>query len=238
MGLKESGLRGSLRNVSVGIDAIPDETLYRHNGSETETVDGETVDPWPDIVGDVDLAAFNSPTLQEGSLNGTDAVLTDGIDDGLEYAPNLASDVTEPLTKIFALSVESEPDGENIWRDNVGGNNEIQITSDDYRLLIDGNSDLGGSPVVGDQIVTLAVDNSEAILRVNGSQIASVESSEDVVIMSASERGAYAADIRNDIQYLNASWSEIITIDGRLSGDDLTSEEQRLEDEANMDVLS
>ena len=28
MGLKESGLRGSLRNVSVGIDAIPDNDIY------------------------------------------------------------------------------------------------------------------------------------------------------------------------------------------------------------------
>ena len=28
MGLKESGLRGSLRNVSVGIDAIPDSDIY------------------------------------------------------------------------------------------------------------------------------------------------------------------------------------------------------------------
>ena len=31
MGLKESGLRGSLRNVSVGIDAIPDSDVYLHD---------------------------------------------------------------------------------------------------------------------------------------------------------------------------------------------------------------
>ena len=35
MGLKESGLRGSLRNVSVGIDAIPDGSLYQE-GTENE----------------------------------------------------------------------------------------------------------------------------------------------------------------------------------------------------------
>ena len=36
MGLKESGLRGSLRNVSVGIDAIPDIEGYLYNEGDLE----------------------------------------------------------------------------------------------------------------------------------------------------------------------------------------------------------
>ena len=36
MGLKESGLRGSLRNVSVGIDAIPDDWLYDRGAGEDD----------------------------------------------------------------------------------------------------------------------------------------------------------------------------------------------------------
>ena len=43
MGLKESGLRGSLRNVSVGIDAIPDDALY-FEGDEIEDVTGGWVE--------------------------------------------------------------------------------------------------------------------------------------------------------------------------------------------------
>ena len=37
MGLKESGLRGSLRNVSVGIDAIPDSLLTRDDDNTDST---------------------------------------------------------------------------------------------------------------------------------------------------------------------------------------------------------
>ena len=38
MGLKESGLRGSLRNVSVGIDAIPDSGLLHDDWSDSPSV--------------------------------------------------------------------------------------------------------------------------------------------------------------------------------------------------------
>ena len=41
MGLKESGLRGSLRNVSVGIDAIPDTSVSRPD--DEDVGEGETV---------------------------------------------------------------------------------------------------------------------------------------------------------------------------------------------------
>ena len=46
MGLKESGLRGSLRNVSVGIDAIPDgypilQALDRDSQIEAQLEDDE-----------------------------------------------------------------------------------------------------------------------------------------------------------------------------------------------------
>ena len=37
MGLKESGLRGSLRNVSVGIDAIPDSVVSRPEDNDSGT---------------------------------------------------------------------------------------------------------------------------------------------------------------------------------------------------------
>ena len=37
MGLKEPGLRGSLRNVSVGIDAIPDSVVSRPQDDQTTT---------------------------------------------------------------------------------------------------------------------------------------------------------------------------------------------------------
>ena len=55
MGLKESGLRGSLRNVSVGISAIPDTSVSRPDDDdavETPNEEGirmETNVVWPEI---------------------------------------------------------------------------------------------------------------------------------------------------------------------------------------------
>ena len=55
MGLKESGLRGSLRNVSVGIDAIPDSVASRPDddgdttGPESAGAQVETKSVWPSV---------------------------------------------------------------------------------------------------------------------------------------------------------------------------------------------
>ena len=42
MGLKESGLRGSLRNVSVGIDAIPDAVIEQFDAGNLDGYEGDT----------------------------------------------------------------------------------------------------------------------------------------------------------------------------------------------------
>ena len=42
MGLKESGLRGSLRNVSVGIDAIPDSVILLPESDDLDHFGGDT----------------------------------------------------------------------------------------------------------------------------------------------------------------------------------------------------
>ena len=55
MGLKESGLRGSLRNVSVGIDAIPDSVVNSPDQNNTGSFDVKrgvelsTEVEWPEI---------------------------------------------------------------------------------------------------------------------------------------------------------------------------------------------
>ena len=75
MGLKESGLRGSLRNVSVGIDAIPDSGgSHQWNHDEGE---GTTLS---DAIGGLD-GAINGATWTSGA--GTEDVYLDydGTDD-------------------------------------------------------------------------------------------------------------------------------------------------------------
>ena len=67
MGLKESGLRGSLRNVSVGIDAIPDSLKHQYTAEEFG-------DPWTDNIGEEDMAV-------SGLSKSNDLVEGDGMND-------------------------------------------------------------------------------------------------------------------------------------------------------------
>lgn len=222
--------------------AIPDSAIYRQNADSVGGVsDGEAVDPWPDLIGSMDLDAIGGPMLQTGSLNGEDAVLTDGTDDAFQYDTNLSGTVTEPATLLWAFSPESLPSSDlsNIWRDDTGDINEIAIRTDNdaYRLGIQTEAGEGGSPVSGDQIVTMAVDSSQAILRVNGSEVISIPSSSGVTILDGGNGGYFGGSVEQDRRYLHALWREAAVHNERLTGSDLTNEEQRLEDEANMSVL-
>ena len=91
MGLKEPGLRGSLRNVSVGIDAIPDTHAYRVE---------DFAEPWSDAVGDVDMSVsgLSASTFN----NGEDSVSADGSDHGLADVSDFFSQETFGI----ALTIE------------------------------------------------------------------------------------------------------------------------------------
>ena len=81
MGLKESGLRGSLRNVSVGIDAIPDSAIYQQPWDEGEST---TV---TDVIGDRNGSLDNPDWVSDAEFEGgwklnfdNDTVENDPID--------------------------------------------------------------------------------------------------------------------------------------------------------------
>ena len=108
MGLKESGLRGSLRNVSVRIDAIPDS--QGNNQWNFAEGSGTTV---ADEIGDVTLE-FNS--LSWGSGEGVDdnyAIL-----DGSNDFANVGNDVF--------TSFITEPEGTFFFWHRVDQTNEFQ----------------------------------------------------------------------------------------------------------------
>ena len=76
MGLKESGLRGSFRNVSVGIDAIPDTVVAQYDPVTFST--GDSI--WSDDVGDNDATLEGD--LQESIFSdGSESIEGDGVDD-------------------------------------------------------------------------------------------------------------------------------------------------------------
>ena len=73
MGLKDSGLRGSLRNVSVGIDAIPDSAIHHYiTGDFTES-------NWPDDIGNIDIDDIDSGiSFNSTAFDGSGGVSGDG----------------------------------------------------------------------------------------------------------------------------------------------------------------
>ena len=95
MGLKESGLRGSLRNVSVGIDAIPDSVVDNFEDADAEPPGvyetGEGIDDYYTIVNG-DFARTTSDVVEGGhaiertSASGPDAIISTSAD-GLNSYP-------------------------------------------------------------------------------------------------------------------------------------------------------
>ena len=65
MGLKESGLRGSLRNVSVGIDAIPDSDVFDITFPMDEGSGDEFFDTFQD-----ERATFDGASWESGNVRG------------------------------------------------------------------------------------------------------------------------------------------------------------------------
>ena len=95
MGLKESGLRGSLRSLSTGVTDIPDSVVQQFTGENF-------ADPWPDDAGlnDMAVSGLTATTLSDGA----DAVAGDGdTDHGTATLPISGSDLQS-----FAFEVALE----------------------------------------------------------------------------------------------------------------------------------
>ena len=100
MGLKETGLRGSFRNVSVGITAIPDSTVHQY------LVNDFTTSNWPDSVGPSDIDTIVGLTGDSTAFDDTGGVVGDGTDDFGQSDP-MGSWGSEMETN-FAISVPFE----------------------------------------------------------------------------------------------------------------------------------
>ena len=110
MGLKESGLRGSLRNVSVGVDTIPDDVVIRPDDDEDFEADAERFDGL--VVKLLDDWGSIGQIISNLTENATIAVLND--EDGNE---------------IESVDVEGLSSGDSFTFDNVNlkDGDEVQI---------------------------------------------------------------------------------------------------------------
>ena len=89
MGLKESGLRGSLRNVSVGIDAIPDQENLQTQYDlveETGFDDDDPINTLTDFVSDLDADGGTGGTYKSDAFNGNPVARLDDDDDRFEVS--------------------------------------------------------------------------------------------------------------------------------------------------------
>ena len=175
MGLKEPGLRGSLRNVSVGIDAIPDSVEYQY-------VAENFASPWPDEVGDADMSVngLGSSTFSNGenSVNG-DGSSDDGTADGpqtlsenqsfgigitAEYSSVSSGDaiiaVSHGFDPVLTVRIDSS-DGEIRFRVSDDNGNRLRIITDNG--FADGNPHLIVLNKTGDSAsdMDIYVDNME-----------------------------------------------------------------------------
>ena len=162
MGLKESGLRGSLRNVSVGIDAIPDSVVSRwqfNDDSDTSiAIDSEGAND-----GDITGATYTTNAI-EGShaleyTDGTDEVSLGNITDSEDAIGTIGCWVNADSFSADDIIFETNGYRFGIGHERVGSNG------------IEGRAFDGSSSVEVTSGVSTTNDWLHTALTWNGSEI-------------------------------------------------------------------
>ena len=170
MGLKESGLRGSLRNVSVGIDAIPDNQDYWWPIDEGE---GETItDAKNDVVADF----VGSPTWESADVFGGQQIILDGETDGWETGSiNNLSGTEFNISRWIELSEIIEGDRQPLFAlgDGIQGNYDLSgdgicvYIHDDNRIYANLQDDGSIANEAGASFDASGLDNELLFASVN-----------------------------------------------------------------------
>ena len=175
MGLKESGLRGSLRNVSVGIDAIPDsDMLHAHyDATELNFSDGDTVSTFEDQTdNDHELTASGGPTYISDGINGNPSVFYDGVDD--KHIIDSWENQPTP-NHVFVVFNHQGGESERVFGngsgDNAFGHQYRNDNGDGGQQLFNGESLNGGDSTLGGTHITTCYfdDGGESYIRTDGS---------------------------------------------------------------------
>lgn len=125
MTTKEGGLRGSLRNVGVGVIDIPDSVVLQYSGSTFGT--GDSV--WSDDVDNSDMSIVGDPQ-QDTLPDGTKSVNFDGVDDRGNITPIPEVEGSSLQKFSIELSFASTDSGVNEIHNNRSPNGQqLQITT-------------------------------------------------------------------------------------------------------------
>jgi len=216
-------------------DPIPDSVIQQNFITNQSYNDGDIVDPFVADVGSPNLTANtdsnSDPTFDVDGLNSGPAVVLDGDEDGYDYNTSTRS---EPLTFIFALEITSTVSIGALWVENANNRLLYESADDEWALVVSGNLNRYSPISLGDKIVTLLVDGTDAKLRVNGADLMTVNSSSGVTLMDS---GSFFYDSANSGRAIPSNVGGVAIHDKRLSGTALTNEEQRVQDEFGMNVL-
>lgn len=184
MGLKEGGVRGSLRNVSVGTaPAIPDSgmfqsPIYQFWAGGLDETDGTGSVPYPEVLADLpDATAVGGP-IYRADQSGFEAVEYDGVDDGHDWSPDSNIPTGSDSFSWAALAYLQDTDNNNQFIGygdffNAGESNLLNTTGENLRHDLGGGESLsGGSTLPTGEFITVGVsyDGSTRTLYFNGSQ--------------------------------------------------------------------
>ena len=160
MGLKEPGLRGSLRNVSVGINAIPDTGLSHDYNAEEEPI-GELA-TWTDQVGAEDLTAGVAPTVVDDGINNNKSVRFDDTDDLLTAQTNSNWNFLHDGSEFSAYFVV-EANGTDDFNSIASTTDSGGVVAGDlgFTLARDDRDDAG----FNDHIRVIVVNGSDDVIR-------------------------------------------------------------------------
>ena len=164
MGLKESGLRGSLRSVSTGVTAIPDSGLVQDFNAQdtgTVTVNG-TVTQWDDQSGnDYHLTGDASDLVSDG-INGNPSVLFDGVDDRLTATDEATS---LPFELFAVVEMQTTPDGHQIFIDGETDRAVMADDNGDWEAFAGDSSFFAGSPDTDPHILHWIYESDSLTIR-------------------------------------------------------------------------
>lgn len=179
MPTKQGGLRGSLRNVSTGVGAIPESGLL-HSWPVSSTSG-----PITDAEGSNDLSVIGG-TFDQTTANWKDGVAyeADGTDDRAEAGSTIVEDTFTVCQWVYPRTLS--PTVQNILTNGTGANHfpRIRISdTDEWNVSLNGSfaftAATGGAVDLDTlQLVTCRYDGSALELVKNITQVASTSVSE------------------------------------------------------------
>ena len=226
MGLKESGLRGSLRNVSVGIDAIPDTAVAHYDATAENTGSLTTI---TDQIG-----SFNLSGSCEVISNGISGKQTFRFDGSVRMSTTDVLATGENIGILMVVKQQEATGSNNFYfgTENVG--NEFSLQDDDSNELDFRRGESGGT--IGESATTdaqllfaLGPGDDGIRLERNGNVLVDkTESAGDI-------NGLNIASTIDGQLPLEVDFGEIVVLED-FSEDDIDSEYERLSDKWDIQI--